>query len=91
MLIFDICNEAEGVANFPGDNQETLYFQSCIFDESASASRFYKQVFKFVSGKHDCHTSRSKTTEVVAEQSYEIIKVLYEQTRELTHDFLDYV
>ena len=26
-----------------------------------------------------------------AEQNWILIKVLYEQTRELTHDFLDYV
>ena len=58
MLIFDICNEAEGVVNFPGDNQETLYFHSYIFDDSAS--RFYKQFFKFVSGEHDCHIGEVK-------------------------------
>ena len=83
MFVFDICNEAEGVANFPGDNQETLYFQSYIFDESASTSRFYKLVFKFVSGKHDCHTSRSKTTEVVTEQSHEI--KMYIKTTNFKH------
>ena len=81
MLIFDICNEAKGVVNFPGDNQETLYFQSYIFDDSAS--HFYKQVFKFVSGKHDCRTSRSKTTEVVAEQSQKI--KMYIKTTNFDH------
>ena len=76
-----ICNEAEGVVNFPGDNQETLYFQSYIFDDSAS--HFYKQVFKFVSGKHDCRTSRSKTTEAVAEQSQKI--KMYIKTTNFDH------
>ena len=59
-------------------NQETLYFQSYIFDDSAS--RFYKQVFKFVCSKHNCHTRRSKTTEVVAEQSQKIKSTLKRPT-----------
>ena len=70
MLIFDICNEAEGIVNFPHDNKKTLYFRSYIFVDSAS--HFYKQFFKFVSGKHNRHTRRSKTTEVVAGQSHKI-------------------
>ena len=50
--------------------KKTLYFRSYIFVDSAS--HFYKQFFKFVSGKHNCHTRRSKTTEVVAGQSHKI-------------------
>ena len=63
MLIFDICNETEVVVNFLHDNKETLYFQSYI--SADSTSHFYKQFLKFVSGKHDFHIRRCKTTEVV--------------------------
>ena len=31
------------------------------------------------------------STGIFSEQSFQLIKVLCEQTRELTHDFLDYV
>ena len=51
------------VVNFLHDNKENLYFQSYI--SADSTSHFYKQFFKFVSGKHDCHIRRCKTTEVV--------------------------
>ena len=70
MLIFDICNEAEGVVDFPRDKKKTLYFQSYIFVDSASY--FYKQFFKFVSDKYDCNTGRSKTAEVAVEQSHKL-------------------
>ena len=72
MLIFDICNEAEGVVDFPRDKKKkkTLYFQSYIFVDSASY--FYKQFFKFVSDKYDCNTGRSKTAEVAVGQSHKL-------------------
>ena len=69
MLIFDICNETEVVVEFPHDNQEILYFQYISVD---STSHFYKQFFKFMSGKNDCYIRRNKTTEVVVGQTHKI-------------------
>ena len=59
----------------------------CIFNHISLMSRLQLHVFtnrsKFVSGKHDCHTSRSKTTEVVTEQSHEI--KMYIKTTNFKH------